>query len=227
MPWSYRNTARGTIPTIPAAQCFTQTVEWDAEKNVSHTNCWLQQCLENWAVSDPEQRKQAGFTYCQSSCAVLLGWPAQSDQPLSSWPQIHFGFCLQSSPPSRWCSRCSLVGRFAGAPLKWEKMLVNGQVWKRENLMLDNLSLKISQLPGTLDLHLVFLSNLSPNLSSSALIQWLVSIQAPIFSLLTVREEKARKKKFIFGARRRKSLLLKVCPRIHLCPESQKTWKSD
>lgn len=103
----------------------------------------------DWILS---RGNQAGFTYCQSFCAVLLGWPAQSDQPLSSWLQIHFGFCLQNSPPSRWCSRCSLVGRFAGAPLKWEKMHFSGQVWIRENFMLDNLSLKISQLPGNLDL---------------------------------------------------------------------------
>lgn len=102
----------------------------------------------DWILS---RGQQEGFTHCQSFCAVLLGSPAQSDQPLSSWLQIHFGFCLQSSPPSRWCSRCSLVGKFAGAPLKWEKMQFNGQAWKREDFTLDNLSFKISQLPGTLD----------------------------------------------------------------------------
>lgn len=110
------------------------------------SNAWI--LSSAWILS---RGKQAGFTYCQSFCAALLGLPAQSDQPLSSWLQIHFGFCLQSSPPSRWCSRCSLVGRFAGAPLKWEKMQFNGQVWKREDFMPDNLSLKISQLPGSLD----------------------------------------------------------------------------
>lgn len=186
------NASRKLLSEMQSKTCHTPTP--------GSNSAWK---TEQWV--DPEQRKQAGFTYCQSSCAVLLGWPAQSDQPLWSWPQIHSGFCLQSSPPSRWCSRCSLVGRFAGAPLKWEKMLVNGQVWKRENLMLDNLSLKISPLPGILDLHQVFLSNLPPNLSSSALIQWLVSIQAQIFSLLTVREEKVRKKNHIWSKEKGKS----------------------
>lgn len=116
-----QNTARGTIPT--EAQHMTQTFEQDAEEEVSNTNSWLKQCLESEVVSGSlAGRNRVGFTYCQSFCAALSGSSAQSDQPLSSWLQIHFGFCLQSSPPSHWCSRYSLVGRFAGAPLKWQKM---------------------------------------------------------------------------------------------------------
>lgn len=102
---------------------------------------------------DSEQKvNRSDVTYCQSFCTALLGSSAQSDRPLSSWLQIHFGFCLQSSPPSRWCSRYSLVGRFAGAPLKWEKTQVNGQLWKGKDFNPAELSIKTFQLPGNLEL---------------------------------------------------------------------------
>lgn len=58
--------------------------------------------------------------------------------------------------------------------------------------MPDNLSLKKPQLPDTLDLHQVFLSNLPPNLSSSALIQWLIINAGTSFFTVSMREGKAK-----------------------------------
>lgn len=103
-------TVCGTIAI--EGQQFGQTTKWDAEKFISIMNTAV---TGTWAGGE-----QSSFTYCQSFCTAPLGWSAQSGRPLSSWLQIHFGFCLQSSPPSHWCSRCSLADRFAGAPLKWE-----------------------------------------------------------------------------------------------------------
>lgn len=82
MPWSYRNTARGTIPTIPAAQCCTQTVEWDAEKTSQtptpgSNSAWK---TEQWL--DPEQREPGRF-YLLSKllcCAVRM---ACTERPAS------------------------------------------------------------------------------------------------------------------------------------------------
>lgn len=140
MTCSFKNTAWGIIAI--EGQHLGQTIEQDAEEFISNMNTAV---TGTWVGGE-----QSSFTYCQSFCTAPLGSSAQSGRPLSSWLQIHFGFCLQSSPPSRWCSRCSLVDRFAGAPLKWEKAQLSGQLWKGKDFTPDDLSIKTFRLPDNL-----------------------------------------------------------------------------
>lgn len=121
---------------------FGQTTEQDAEEFISNMNT---------AVTGTRAGgEQSSFTYCQSFCTALLGSSARSGPPLSSWLRIHFCFCLQSSPPSHWCSRCSLADRFAGAPLKWEKAQLSSQLWKGKDFTPHDLSIKTFRLPDNL-----------------------------------------------------------------------------